>query len=92
MAKTSPTTTTTETTMPTGIKIRTAFCHQSVTVPGCIMGEKTLSQQKIPGVEMVYTPMGLFVRSTGRAGSNRGTVITTIIPLANVVNAIVDEA
>lgn len=75
---------------PTGIKIRTAFCHTPVVVPGYIGGEKTLSPQRIPGAEMTYTPMGLFIRSYGKAGAAKGVAVTTIVPLSNVVNAIID--
>lgn len=74
-----------------GFKIRTAFVHQAITVPGHIMGEKTLTHTKIPGIQMTYTPHGLFLKTVGRAGASKGGTAITIIPLSNVINAIVDE-
>lgn len=76
---------------PSGIKIRTAFCHTPVVVPGYIGGEKTLSPQRIPGAEMTYTSQGLFVRSYGKAGAAKGVAVTTIVPLSNIVNVIIDD-
>lgn len=67
---------------PNKIPIRLAFLHQSIIVPGVIGNEKTLSDAKIPGLKMWWTPQGLVLeRKATRA----------IVPLANVVVGVVDE-
>lgn len=76
------TTTETPTTNPNKIPIRLAFLHQSIIVPGVIGNEKTLSESKVPGLKMWWTPQGLVLeRKATRA----------IVPLANVVVGVIDE-
>ena len=39
-------------------KVKLAFLHQSVSIPGGFNTEKTLSAQKIPGLVMAWHPEG----------------------------------
>lgn len=61
--------------------IRLAFLHQAVSVLGCINTERTLSNDKVPGIKMTYTQDGLFVEAKGAR---------CIIPLANVCVAVLE--
>lgn len=65
------------------IPVKVAFLHQTVQIPGVFGGEKTLSDQRIPGIKMTYTPHGIVVEVKGLKG---------IVPLANVAIAVLDES
>lgn len=64
------------------IPIKLAFLHQAVVWPGNIGSERTLSNDRVKGIKMVYGPQGLIVTVKGE---------DAIIPLANVAIAIVDS-
>lgn len=67
-----------------GLKVRLAFLHQAITVPGICGAEKTLSASKIPGIKMVFTP------NIGLIFTAKGT--TVLVPHANVCNAILEDS
>lgn len=59
-----------------GLKVTYAFLHQTLAGPG-IPAERSISQQKLPGGEFRWTPIGLLIKyKTIRLG----------VPSANVSN------
>lgn len=63
-------------------KVKQAFAQSSILVPGAILNETTLTQAKVPGIKMTYTPMGLFVEAKNH---------TCIVPLANIKNVVLES-
>lgn len=63
-------------------KVKQAFTQSSVLVPGAILNETTLTQARVPGIKMTYTPMGLFIEAKNH---------TAIIPLANIKNVVLES-
>lgn len=71
-----------ESIQPVYPKVRLAFLHQAIQIPGCISSEKTLSHAKIPGIKMSYAPMGLLIEVKNTKA---------VVPSANVAVAIFEE-
>lgn len=67
---------------PLNPEVKLAFVHQSIVVPGIIGSEKTLSEAKIKGLKMYWTPQGLRMEVKG---------IVVMVPHANVVNAVLSD-
>lgn len=62
-----------------GIPVTHASLHQALQATSAVPCEKTLSQLKMPGVEMMWCPQGLLLKWKG---------IRMTVPAANVVNCI----
>ena len=65
-----------------GLPVKLAFLHQAISVMGIINTERTLSKDKVPGIEMNWTPEGLLIAARG---------MRCIVPAANVAVAVLAE-
>jgi hypothetical protein len=63
-------------------KVKIAFAHQAICWPGVCGSEKTLSQLKIPGVEMTLAPLGLILIAKGQRA---------IVPHQNIANYVLED-
>lgn len=62
-----------------GIPAVSAYLHQALMVAGGIPAERTISQFKLPGIQLSWTPTGLLIKHHGKR-------IT--VPAANVANVL----
>lgn len=73
------------------MKIKAAFTHAPIMIPGpklsAIHTEKTLTQAKIPGIEMEYEPL----KSPNVLKLKIGTT-RALIPLDNIQVMLLDES
>lgn len=60
-------------------RVKYAYLHQSLTWPSVGGSEKTLSAQRIPGLEIFWTTEGLLLQCKGQK---------CFVPAANVINAV----
>jgi len=67
--------------MKYSVPVKSAFLHQTITLPGAFGGEKTLTQSRIPGIKLTYTDWGLLVEVKN---------VTAIVPHANVACCILE--
>lgn len=59
-----------------GIRCTTAYLHQAIMAPP-LPAERTISQAKLPGMQLSWTPAGLLLKFRGKR---------VTIPAANVAN------
>lgn len=64
------------------IQVKQAFLHTSILVPGFIYTESTLSADKVKGLKMWMTPMGLLLE---------GGKDAALVPSANIKVLILAE-
>lgn len=55
-------------------RVRVAYLHTAVHVPGLVMGTMQIDEAKAPGVVMTLTPMGLVLRKEN---------VMAVVPIGN---------